>query len=490
MSYLRKTSEFPESVAWPYPYLTVSMRDQLNLIHEALIDPDSPFLRLAPGVTPGHDLSALNLHAVRETALAAYADFAAGNSERARTALRAVVDAQWLEPGAPWHGTFPTVAEQPAPGEGAVEWTGFDPNWRQFVGVVLARCRLEYTSLLGDKLVASVDAALRACVEGEPRERIPEWYTNPLLLAAWLEATVGVMLDEPAFVTRGEERLRSVNDQVERDGDLAEYNSPTYDGVDLFALALCEGRPPTPYFADAGSRLRQVVEDRLNRLWHREFQVITGPYIRSYGFRLTDYVSLTGLWLAMSGVDHGTLPKILDVDTDHIHDLFFAPLFEGLTRPWNLPRWEGGPFHTQRFESTVATSCPVSFAATGVEVGRRHTFARDQYFPLVAHKSRGDSVDYLALQVPASVTVTEGSIGYDARIFATLTSDGPRVTCVLRTSERPRWQRAELACGSLSLWCSKEPDLMEITELPLGFSTRLEWDVPVLPVQVVPQSYF
>ncbi len=183
------------------------------------------------------------------------------------------------------------------------------------------------------------------------------------------------------------------------------------------------------------------------------------------------------------------LPKILDVDTDHIHDLFFAPLFEGLTRPWNLPRWEGGPFHTQRFESTVATSCPVSFAATGVEVGRRHTFARDQYFPLVAHKSRGDSVDYLALQVPASVTVTEGSIGYDARIFATLTSDGPRVTCVLRTSERPRWQRAELTCGALSLWCTKEPDLMEITELPLGFSTRLEWDVPVLPVQVVPQSY-
>ena len=462
---------------------------ELKKIQDQLFDPQTNLLRLAPGVTPGHDLSALNLHSVRETALSAYADLRDGNVDRARAQLRAVLASQWLEPGAPWHGTFPTVAEQPVPREGAKEWVDYDPNWRQFVGVALVQCRNEFTSLVGDELTAAIDAALRACVEGEPRERIPVWYTNPLLLAAWLEATVGVVLDEPGFVNRGEERLRSVSDQVDRDSDLAEYNSPTYDGINLFALALCEQRPPTPVFAELGRRLSETLKNRLHYVWTPTLGAIAGPYIRTYGFRLTDYVSLTGLWWAIAGAGMNTLPAVLDVNTDHVHDLFFAPLFDDLAPTWRIPNFRGAGMFTRRLGPVTATSCSTEFALTGLEVGRHHTFARDQYFPIVAHQRHGGVTSYLALNISDSVTVSEGFIGYDARIFATLFSEGSKVTCVMRSSHPPQLDGDGLTSGGITVAVGIAPDVMETTAAAQGYSTRLEWPAKELPIQVLVDAF-
>ena len=443
-------------------------------IHAVLRDPASPFRRLAPGVTPGVDLSSLNLHAVRETALGAYLDFGRGDVRSAEQALRAVLAAQWLAPGEPWHGTFPTVSEQPTPTPGAKEWSDYDPNWRQFVGVTLALCLADFEHLLEDELIARVVEALLACVEGESLERIPDWYTNPQLLAAWLDGFVGQRHDRLSYVERGTERLRRVTALVDRDGDITEYNSPTYDGVDLFALALCEQRPPTTHFHDVGQRLRTLVQERLSALWHRDLGVIAGPYLRSYGFRLTDYVSLTGLWLTQSAGATATLPTALDASTDHVHDLYFAPLFQRYAPAWSPETLSLPRRHVQTFGDVVATSVLTADGTAGLEVGRHHTFARDQYFPVVAHRSTDTGVAFLAIGIPANVTLTQGNVNDIAEIEGAWESQD-EIVITLRSSGAITSQGGYLRLEGFSLSLDPPAEGMTVSDAPHGTSTALRW---------------
>jgi hypothetical protein len=448
--------------------------NNLRKVHASLADHDSPFRHLAPGVTPGIDLSSLNLHAVRETALGAYADLDWGELASAHEALRAVLAAQWREPGTPWHGTFPTVNEQPTPATGAVEWSDFDPNWRQFVGVTLALCVADFAHLLDPTVVVAIHVALTACVEGEPLDRIPDWYTNPQLLAAWLDGFVGQRLNRPEFVERGLERLRRVTALVDRDGDIAEYNSPTYDGIDLFACALCEQRGATAAFRDVGQRLRTIMQDRVATLWHRDLGVIAGPYLRTYGLRLTDYVSLTGLWLTASANATGVLPVTLDASTDHVHDLYFAPLFRRYAPPWSPPSLPFPRRHVQTFGDVVATSLLTASGTAGLEVGRRHTFARDQYFPLMAHQATEGGVAFVALQLPSSVTVTEGGVDDTGVIHGTCEATD-EMTFTLRSSGRRSDEGDPLGVEGFTLAFDPPVDEVTTTDAPHGEAATLRW---------------
>ncbi len=235
-------------------------------------------MRVAPGVTPGIDLSSLSLHAVRETALGAVVDLRAGNVERAAVALDRVLDHQYVEAGRPWSGTFKVVAEEAAPpGDGAVEWYHYDPNWRQFVGCTLAFVVAEHGGGLPGALATRIEDAIGRCVAGEPPSRIPDWYTNPALMHAWLEAWVGARKGDQALVAAGEARLGRVTARFDRAGDVDEYNSPTYDGVDLFALALWSRFPPTPRFEAEGARLGAAIGARISALYHPRLRAICGP---------------------------------------------------------------------------------------------------------------------------------------------------------------------------------------------------------------------
>src|SRR5687768_4495246 len=146
-------------------------------------------VRLAPGVNPGVDLSAFDLHPIRETVLGAIFDLREGavdSTARAVTAIRSVLAHQRPQSTQPWSGTFKLTAEEPPPPPEPVEWVHYDPNWRQFIGSALA-CLLElHPHALDASLTASMEASIELAVRGEPPDRIPVWYTNPRLMHAWL----------------------------------------------------------------------------------------------------------------------------------------------------------------------------------------------------------------------------------------------------------------------------------------------------------------
>jgi hypothetical protein len=362
----------------------------LRQIHEELWDDVAGAVRLAPGVTPGVDLSALGLHSVRETALGALLDLGDGRVERAVRALERVLGAQYPLVDQPWSGTFPVTFEQRRPPDvGAVEWVDYDPNWRQFLGCILALCAIHHGNEIPDSVVTRIDDALVRCVDGEPDARIASWYTNPLLMHVWLLGHVGVRTGSRERVDASRRRVERVAARFERLGDVDEYNSPTYDGVDLFALGLWEHHPPTPLHREVAETMLAGIGARIGALFHPDLGLMCGPFIRAYGVDLRTYVSLIGLWLDDGGASREpVLPAPLDQHTDHVHDLYFLPAFQHLApviRHVSVRDVPAERVHEQRFGDACATSLLRPDLAVGWERGRRHEFSLDQYVPFSAH---------------------------------------------------------------------------------------------------------
>jgi len=286
-----------------------------------------------PGVPTG------DLHLVPQSAWYAFGLLLRGGGNgddhaRARSILETLLALQYDEPGAPWHGTFARFAESPRPpGERAVVWEDYDPNWRQFLGTAFLWTLRCFPDALPPALVAGMERALRLAVEGEPPGRVADSYANIALMKAWLEVEAGARLAEPAWVVSGEALGRRVVARFDRHGAFDEYNSPTYYGIDLFALALWARSQGSPWLAREGSRVAAALWRDLARWYHAGLRNLCAPYTRSYGMDLEGYVALLSLWLWRElGAEHAPLPP-LDARAEHGHDLHLAPLVATLDTP-------------------------------------------------------------------------------------------------------------------------------------------------------------
>ena len=428
--------------------------EQLAHIHTTLWDEPRGLVLVPPGATPGLDLSSLGLHSVRESALGAYLDLRAGRTDRAVTALRNVVALQYDAPGQPWHGTFPVTAEQAEPPPDAVEWFHYDPNWRQFLGTVLLVVLFDHGASLPTDLVDDMWAAVVQCAEGEPPDRIPEWYTNPNLLHAWVQAHAGHRTGDTTMQAAGLARARRSMSRLETTGDVDEYNSPTYDGVDLLAAALWGTFPPSTEFADWGATLARTLCDRVSTLFDPGLAVVCGPYSRAYGIDLGQYVSLLGLWLHVAGAE-AVLPVDLSPSTHHVHDLFFLPLVERLSAsvelPWALRPVDQPRLHVQTVGEVTASSLLQPGCAVGWADGPVPVFATDQYVPFTVHLRTGSA---------------------DVSLAARPAAGGGRVTVVQREPGR-----FEVSFDGDVRWCCSVPPDVDERGFTVGL-VRVTWSGP------------
>lgn len=431
--------------------------DALRSIHENLWDGDVNLVRFAPGETPGADWSALNSHVVRETALGAFLDLENGNIERATLALREVLMHQYDAPGQPWDGTYRVSAEQKDPPEHqAIEWRHYDPNWRQFLGCILSVILLTHADDLDSGFVARVERSIARCVSGEPEDRIPKWYTNPNLMHAWLTARVGVDQSDQTLLEAGTARAAGIMSRFQKYGDVDEYNSPTYDGIDLFAVALWVAFPPNKSFSDWGRQLLDHLAWRMSQLFHPSLVAMCGPYIRAYGLRMGSYVSLAGMWLYVAGASAEVLPSNLSPETDHVQDLFFLPIFQKLAHlihvPLSVLRVEQSRGITQSFGSVVAESILEPSFCVGFERGRVHEFTKDQYVPLVVHAAGCNGpADFLALMLGTTTRTIDVHQVDRLHLAIEIRSGGASTDVRVLTSSEPTRSGSRFEIGELAL---------------------------------------
>ena len=354
------------------------LADALREMHEQLWDEERGMVRL------------YGLHLVRETALGAFLDLENGNVARAERALRSVLQHQYpLTADSRWAGTFKTHAAQSPAGELDAdgrprdrEWRDYDPNWRQFLAVILLLTDRLHGHVLSDGLRSDMLRAVNAAAQGEPIGRISSAYSNIALMHAWLSDATSTSSTLGAGLAT----------QLARDGDIAEYNSPTYDAISLFAGCLLADFSRNASLASLGALTIERICTRLNTVWHPGLALQAGPHTRAYGLNPHAYVSLISVLMAAINIPAAG-PTRLDNNTTHVHDLYFMPLFGRICarlrtslipQPVVIARR-----HVQQFGDIVATSLIEPNAVIGWEHGRRTRFALDQYAPFTMYSRDG-----------------------------------------------------------------------------------------------------
>jgi hypothetical protein len=235
---------------------------------------------------------------------------------RAERTLSALCSLQYDAPGTVWHGTFARFLEAPAPRAGAVEWVDYDPNWRQFLGTTFSLVLRTWSDVISPALADRLRAAIGLAIAGEPPDRVPVWYSNIALMRAWLEVEHG----DAATRDRAESYAAAVVAHFDEHGAFDEYNSPTYYGVDLWALALWRDHSSSPTLRTAGARLEATLWRDVARWYHAGLGNLCGPFSRAYGMDMGRYAALLGLWIWDAvGADAAPFPA-LDGPFEHSHD--------------------------------------------------------------------------------------------------------------------------------------------------------------------------
>jgi hypothetical protein len=361
-----------------------------------------------PPASIAPDIEARRVHLVPNTAWLAYAQLAAGDDAAGAEAVAAIdvlIGLQYDRPDAVFHGTYRRFLESPEPPPAPVMWEHYDPNWRQFVGTTFALILEDFAGRLGPGLVAAIDASIGLACAGEPDGRIPPSYSNPALMRAWLDGWYGRRTGAARLVERGRTFAEAIVADFDRFGAFDEFNSPTYYGIDLYALRLWRTLPPDPYFATHGARLEDALWRSAGAFYNANLRNWCGPYTRSYHPDATRSVTMFSLWIwALLGRAHAPLPALDAPVVDHGHDLMAGPIFARLAdepvsydladfRAFTGTRAVGQELSRHRHVSAwIGSDLMIGAEASTVDWG-----GWSQFMPATAHwrSSRGEAVLWL-----------------------------------------------------------------------------------------------
>ncbi|MCC6167334.1 MAG: hypothetical protein IT329_08915, partial [Caldilineaceae bacterium] len=338
-----------------------------------------------------------------------------GPEDRARAlaTIAAVLDNQYDAPGTVYHGTFrrwPGETQPPDP----VMWRDYDPNWRQFVGTTLALLLEEFDHTLPPALVSRIDRAVELAVIGEPPDRCTPAYTNIALMKAALMTWAGDRYGRGEWMRDGEAFGRAVYDLFQTRHTFAEYNSPTYYGVNFYALALWRAYAKSAALAQMGAAMEAALWRDVARFYHAGLRNVAGPYTRSYGMDMQRYGALLGLsiWLLV-GQEAAPFPHAAGM-FDHGHDYCYGPALAlvGTQAPAetlpHLQAFQGERLVSSRIAGERGTPDRVATAwlGQGAMIGAEGTASDDpaqaftrvnQFHPVTLHWQTPQGVGWMRL---------------------------------------------------------------------------------------------
>lgn len=143
-----------------------------------------------------------------------------------------------------------------------------------------------------------------------------------------LQNWVGTRLNDKNLTQTGEHFAQELYDLWSMHHTLSEFNSPTYAGVAMWALALWG------QYGSEGSLLKKYAPpilaaswDELAQLYNANLKNTAGPWDRTYGYDMNSYASLTAavIWGAV-GREYAPFPRQLS-GMYHQEDFAFYPLF-------------------------------------------------------------------------------------------------------------------------------------------------------------------
>lgn len=339
------------------------------------------------------------------------------DGERACNAIRSVCNQQYVAPGTNYHGTFSRSDKEQPPADGG----SHDPNWREFIGLsmilVLEQCGESVDEITRQ---AMLDALRYAC-EGAYERNVRWQYTNISLMSAFLLSWGGKQFDTPEWKTRGEKLSRDIYENFSKDKTFSEYNSPTYNGVNLWALAAWRVIAPVPEMAVMGAEMEADLWRDIARSYHAGLGNVCGPYDRSYGMDMGRYFAITGIAIALATESPITMPDLYN--SIHRHDRAYLPLLAllGLRVPddamTHLKSFQGARRYARIVERGSADRRAYSWLydtyMVGVQTNARVRKATTQFHPVTVHwKGNNGSVYWIRFigDIPVIISLVDNAI--------------------------------------------------------------------------------
>ena len=176
----------------------------------------------------------------------------------------------------------------------------FDQNWREFIGCDLIIMRQKYSHLLPTETMKGIEVGLIHAARGALKRNVGADYTNISIMSAFLMEYVGTefKMDELKYV--GLKKARDIFTLYQKNKTFSEYNSPTYYGVTLIAIALWRELAFSAEMKEMGKTLEKEFWHEVATFYNPNLKNMPGPYFRGYGMDMQKYFAITGIWIAVA----------------------------------------------------------------------------------------------------------------------------------------------------------------------------------------------
>lgn len=265
----------------------------------------------------------------------------ARNSENdaaeAAKVIRNIVSGQFQNASEQWYGDYTIYPAQPSPGTEAYPaeiYGTWDPNWRGFIGTAFIVAYEEFPHLLSGDLKDLMLESLHLNaigdtyrVGGVDGDNLYPAYSNAAIMHTAVSAWVGRATNDSNITAEGEHWAHEIVDLFNIGNALGEFNSPTYEGVSLWALTLWAKYVPQDSVAGANARdMISKIWSSLGKIYNANLKDQAGPWDRSYGLDMNRYMSIMGLWIwAAIGQEASPNYKYPEIAA-HRDDYEFGPL--------------------------------------------------------------------------------------------------------------------------------------------------------------------
>ncbi|CAG5018040.1 hypothetical protein DYBT9275_05903 [Dyadobacter sp. CECT 9275] len=176
----------------------------------------------------------------------------------------------------------------------------FDQNWREFVGCDLIIIYHHYKNRLPQDIVKGIETGLVHAAKGALKRNVRPDYTNISIMSAFLMDYTGARFDMPEIKKAGLEKAKNILALYNRHHTFSEYNSPTYYGVTLVALAFWRELAVSEEIKQMGATLEKEFWHEVTTFYNPDLKNMPGPYFRGYGMDMQKYYSIMGLWIALA----------------------------------------------------------------------------------------------------------------------------------------------------------------------------------------------
>ncbi len=185
-------------------------------------------------------------------------------------------------------------------------WKTYEPNSREFILMGLVMILHYLRPVLSAELVRDIEKACMLGMEGSLARSASDFTpinTNILIMHIFLLDYLGSAFHLPAWQEKSVQLMNQLLTDYREFHAVAEFNSPTYCGVDLSTLGFFRRYSGNAYLRDAATELENGIWADMADFYNPAMENFSGPYSRAYEMDMSVHTCFHALLFLILGKD-------------------------------------------------------------------------------------------------------------------------------------------------------------------------------------------